>query len=124
MKKIVNKINFAIASVMTVFPVLAARKKTELNADDDGICSLFENLYGVFGMLRTMAFIGAAFYIAAWAWDFIKAGEAKVDDVKKKGIGLLVGFSLLLLVGVVLSFVMSASGLKLIGCPDFNPGEW
>jgi hypothetical protein len=38
--------------------------------------------------------------------------------VKKRGIGLLVGFSLLFMVGLVLSFVMSASGLNIIGCGD------
>ena len=75
MKKFMNKINFALVAVMASSPAFA-----------DGMCDLIGSLKDVFKILRTLAFIGAAFYIAGWAWDFIKAGEAKVDDVKKKGI--------------------------------------
>jgi hypothetical protein len=120
MKKIMNKISFAVVGLMASSSAFAAKagaagKNVTIN---DGMCELLGRLQGVFNILRIMAFIGAAFYIAGWAWEFISKGEAKLDDVKKRGIGLLIGFSLLFLVGVVLSFVMSASGLNIIGCGD------
>ena len=117
-----NKINFAVLGIMMSASAWAAK---QINIDTvgggdggNGICELLQSLQSVFNVLRIMAFIGAAFYIAGWAWEYIKGGEAKLDDVKKKGVGLLIGFSALLLVGIVLSFVMSASGLKIMGCED------
>ena len=109
MKKIMNKINFAIIGVMASVPAFAA---------GDEMCVALQKLHGVFNLLRTLAFIGAAFYIAGWAWDFISKGKAEMKDVKEKGIGLIVGFSLLFLVGVILSFIMSATGAKFIGCAE------
>jgi len=110
MKKIMNKINFALIAVMASVPAFAA--------GDNGMCKALQELHGVFNLLRTMAFIGAAFYIAQWAWGYISKGDVKMDDIKDKGTALIVGFSLLFLVGVILSFVMSASGAKFIGCAD------
>ena len=122
MKKVMNKISFAVLGLMVSASAWAAK---EINIDTigatnsgNGMCDLLKSLQGVFNILRIMAFIGAAFYIAGWAWTYISKGEAKLEDVKGKGIGLLVGFSALLLVGIVLSFVMSASGLRVIGCED------
>ena len=117
MKKIMNKINFAVICLMTSVPAFAALNTTKVNIDND-MCSLLKSLHEVFNYLRIAAFIGAAFYIAGWAWGFISGGEAKMDEVKKKGIGLLVGFSLLFIIGAVLSFVMSATGMNMIGCGD------
>jgi len=130
MKKIMNKINFAIIAIMVHVPFVAeaantaAKTTKKINIEKDlkgtssGICDMLANLHSVFNILRIMAFIGAAFYIAGWAWGYISSGKAEVKDVKEKGIGLLIGFSALLLVGVVLSFIMSASGLEIIGCPE------
>lgn len=120
MKKVMNKINFAVFGIMMSASAWARDIDIDTvgGATDNGICELLKSLQSVFNILRIMAFIGAAFYIAGWAWTYISSGEAKLDDVKKKGIGLLVGFSALLLVGIVLSFVMSASGLKVIGCDN------
>ena len=109
MKKIMNKINFALIAIMASVPAFAA---------DNGMCEALKKLSGVFNLLRTLAFVGAAFYIAGWAWGYISKGDAKTDDIIKQGKGLLVGFVLLFLVGVILSFVMSASGAKLAGCED------
>lgn len=111
MKKIMNKINFALIAIMASVPAFAAPA-------DNGMCEALTKLHGVFNILRTLAFIGAAFYIAGWAWEFISKGEVKMDDIKKKGTGLLVGFALLFMIGVVLSFLMSASGAKFVGCVD------
>ena len=115
MKKIMNKINFAIIAVMTSVPAFAALSKTEVTVDKD-MCNLIKSLHNVFNYLRIAAFIGAAFYIAGWAWDFISKGEAKMEDVKKKGTGLLVGFILLFMIGVLLTFVLSVAGMKMVGC--------
>lgn len=118
MKKIMNKINFAIIAVMASVPAFAAP------AGNSGMCDLIKSLKGVFGLLRTLAFVGAAFYIAGWAWKYISSGEAKPDDLKKQGIGLLVGFSMLFMIGVILSFLLSATGQHTIGCQDIITGAW
>ena len=118
MKKIMNKINFAIIAMMVSVPAFAAP------AANNGMCELIKNLKGVFGLLRTLAFVGAAFYIAGWAWGYISKGEAKMEDVKKQGIGLLVGFALLFMIGAVLSFLLSATGQHTIGCQDVITSAW
>lgn len=109
MKKIMNKINFAIIAMVVSVPAFAA-------VNESAICGLVKELKGVFELLRTLAFIGAAFYIAGWAWEFISKGEAKPDDIKKKGIGLLVGFILLFSIGVLLQVLVSTSGGQILGC--------
>lgn len=101
----------AIIGVMTAGPAMAA-------VNEEGLCELLTDLRGVFNMLRTMAFIGAAFIIANWAWGYISKGEVKMDDLKNKGAGMLVGFILLFGVGMILSFLMTTSGAKTIGCPE------
>lgn len=110
MKKIMNKINFALVALMVSVPAFAAP------AGDNGMCVALQKFHGVFNLLRTMAFIGAAFYIAGWAWDYISKGKVEMKDIKEKGMGLLVGFVLLFMIGVILSFLMSASGAKVVGC--------
>lgn len=118
MKKIMNKINFALIGLMMTIPAFAADAVGDKSIKvDDGMCELITRLHDVFKILQIMAFIGAAFYIAGWAWGFISSGKVDTEDVKKKGIALLVGFGLLFMIGAVLTFVMSASGMKLMGCP-------
>ena len=112
MKKIMNKISFALIGLMVSVPAFSA------TATNKPLCDALEKLHGVFELLRTMAFIGAAFYIAGWAWGYISSGKAEMSDVKTKGQGLLVGFSLLFMIGVLLSFVMSATGAKIFGGCD------
>ena len=73
MKKIMNKINFAIIAMMVSVPAFAA-------VNQNAICRLVDELKGVFELLRTLAFIGAAFYIASWAWGFISSGKAEIKD--------------------------------------------
>lgn len=93
-----NKVNFAVVAAMTSVPAFAETK---------GLCDLLDKLHEVFLLLRTLAFVGAAFYIAGWAWGYISKGEAKMDDVKNKGTGLLVGFLLLFSIGLILTFIAS-----------------
>lgn len=124
MKKFARKVSFiAFGAMMSASAFAANTSLTISGGANDGMCGLLNRLHNVFDILRIMAFIGAAFYIAGWAWTYIsKAGDDKagfsVEDVKKKGIGLLVGFTLLFIIGLVLSFVMSAAGMKVIGCGD------
>ncbi|MFQ6729843.1 MAG: hypothetical protein ACLRFK_02190 [Alphaproteobacteria bacterium] len=117
MKKLINKVNFAIVGLMaSAVPAMAASSSTDV---DSGICKLVGSLGGLLGTLRTLAFIGAGFLIAQWAWEFItKPGEVKLEKFKEKGVGMLVGFVLLFGIGTVISFLMSAAGKA--GCiPEF-----
>lgn len=108
MKKLMNKFNFAIIGLMaSMAPSMAAVTEASMN---DALCKLADQLGGVFSVLRTLAFVGAGFVIAGWAWGWIAAGEVKFDDVKKRGIGLLVGFILLFGIGAILSAFMSMAG--------------
>ena len=118
MKKFMNKINFALISLMVSTPLFAE----ELNAAP--FCELFHKLHSVFNILRIAAFVGAAFYIAGWAWEFISGGKAEMKTIKEKGTCLLVGFILLFMVGVLLSFVLSASGMSMIGCGNDLVTKW
>lgn len=89
-------------------------------ANADGLCGIINEMYGVFKVLRTLAFVGAAFIIAGWAWGYISAGKGvDMEDLKKKGTGMLVGFVLLFGIGVVLQFfIFSNTGLSAIGCDE------
>lgn len=106
MKKIMNKANFAIIGLMvSMAPAMAAA------GIDSGLCKLVAELGGLLKTLRTLAFIGAGFLIAQWAWEFItKPGDVKLEKFKEKGVGMLVGFVLLFGIGTVISFLMSAAG--------------
>ena len=48
--------------------------------------------------------------MAGWAWDYISKVKGEMKDLKDKGIGLLVGFTLLFAIGVILSFLLNAAG--------------
>jgi len=111
MKKIMNKINFSLVGLMVAMPAFA----DELNAAP--YCTLFERLHDIFRVLQILAFVGAAFYIAGWAWEFISGGKAEMKTLKEKGTGLLVGFLLLFMIGTVLTFILSTAGMKIVGCP-------
>lgn len=115
MKKLVNKFNLAVIAAMTSMPAMAD------GVNPSGICQLIGQMRGVFEILRTLAFVGAAFTIAGWAWGYISKGEVKKDDLKDKGVGMMVGFILLFGIGIVLQFLLSTAGGKALGCPEiFN----
>ncbi len=116
MKKAVNKLNFFIVGLMaSVTSAVAADSDTTTTAN--GICTLVEKLGDLLGTLRTMAFIGAGFLIAQWAWEFItKPEEVKLDKLKPKGVGMVVGFILLFGIGLVIGFLMDVAGKA--GCAD------
>lgn len=117
MKKLFNKANFALIGMMAAVPAMAAPA-----GNNNGLCALIEQMHDVFVTLRTLAFVGAAFVIAGWAWGYISKGEVKKDDLKDKGTGMLVGFVMLFGIGVVLSFFLSESTMESFGCSII--GQW
>lgn len=119
MKGLLKKIGFAGAVIMAGASMPALATAAAGGVSEAGLCGLIQQMYGVFKILRTLAFVGAAFIIAGWAWGYIsKPGDMNLEDLKKKGTGMLVGFVLLFGIGVVLQFFLSSTGLGLIGCKD------
>lgn len=119
MKNILKKIGLAGVVVLAAGGVaMAAGAAGGVGVNESGLCALIGQMYGVFKILRTLAFVGAAFIIAGWAWGYISKGEVKMDDLQKKGTGMLVGFVLLFGIGVVLQFFLSSAGLEMIGCQN------
>ena len=119
MKNILKKIGLAGVVVLAAGgAAVAAGAAGGVGVNESGLCALIGQMYGVFKILRTLAFVGAAFIIAGWAWGYISKGEVKMDDLQKKGTGMLVGFVLLFGIGVVLQFFLSSAGLEMIGCQN------
>ena len=86
MKKIINKINFALIAMVVSTSAFAAKAVGSNTIQvQTGMCDLITRLHGIFETLRILAFVGAAFYIAGWAWKYISSGDAKVEDLKKTG---------------------------------------
>jgi len=118
MKSILKKFGFAGIIVLAG----AGTALAAVEVDAKGICELVEKLQGVFKVLRTLAFVGAAFLVAQWAWGYIKSADVKMDEIKDKGTGLLVGFTLLFAIGILISFITSATGLEIMGCDALTEG--
>ena len=109
-KKILKTFAFA-----TLF-IAAGVGMAHANSPYGDACALVQSLQGVFRTLRTLAFIGAAFCIGGWAWGYISKGAgAGLDELKKQGIGLLVGFAMLFGVGIVLQFLPGMAGCAAMG---------
>ena len=107
MKKLMKKLNFAIIGVMaSVSSSMAAASA------DDALCMLAEKFADIFSIIQTLAFVGAGITIAGWAWGYISGGKAinPTDEVKNKGIPMLIGFILLFGIGTVLSIFMAMTG--------------
>jgi len=114
--------NLCVAGIMTVAVMGAAHAV----ADESKLCELIGELQRVFKILRILAFVGAGFIMASWAWDFINGNSGKDDagvmeTLKKKGISMLVGVALLFAVGVLLSFLI---GGETMGCKSVLTGGW
>ena len=115
MKKQMKMIGFAALSALLV--VSGASAATSGMVNDTGLCKLIDEFKGIFGLLRTLAFIGAGFLIAKWAWGYIEAGKIDaMKEVKEKGVSMLIGFILLFGIGVVLQVLGGATGAKMLGC--------
>ncbi len=107
MKKLVKTFEFAALAIVAGASAAFAAGE----GGNQAICDLVQELGGIFEMLRTLAFVGAAFTIAGWAWGYIKDGKGvDLEDVRKKGTGMLVGFILLFSIGLVIQFLLSAAG--------------
>lgn len=109
MKKISKYFLIATTFIMANVPAFAA-------GENKAVCDLIDSLKPVINVLRTLAFVGAAFVLMDWAWGYIKAGDVKKDDLKDKGIGMFVGFFLLFGVGMILQFVGSTKGAGYFNC--------
>ena len=125
MKKQLKTIGFAaLAAFFVTTGAFAAAGQSKIG--EGNLCELITKFQEIFKMIRTLAFLGAGFLIAKWAWGYITAG--KIDDpmkeVKEKGISMIVGFVLLFGIGVVLQIVTSAAGLESIGCHAQLTGGW
>jgi len=81
----------------------------DASLEDYDICELIRQLSDVFKILRILCFGGAAFVILGWAWGFITSAEIKMDDVKKKGVSLILSFILLFGVGTLLTYLPGVS---------------
>lgn len=111
MKINVNKAKFVtVVMIAALVPAVAAAASVGLTAGGS-FCDLVKELGGLLKTLRTLAFIGAGFLIAQWAWEFIsKPQDVKLETFKQKGVGMLVGFALLFSVGAILTFFINAAG--------------
>ncbi len=118
MKKLLQKFGVAGIVVLAGGAAALAAGPAGVGVDQSGLCALIGQMQGVFKILRTLAFVGAAFIIAGWAWGYISSGKFEMEDLRKKGTGMLVGFVLLFGIGIVLQFFLSSAGLELIGCQD------
>lgn len=103
-----KKVGVILLSMLVVVPVLASESSGGLGGImDDVVCDLLLEFGDVFKILRTLAFVGAGFTIAGWAWGWISKGEGvKTEDVQKKGIGLLIGFGVLFGLGVLINIFL------------------
>ncbi len=106
MKKLMNKINFAIVCAMVSAPAVALEQGMR-----DALCEMGEQFGSIFEILQILAFVGAGVTIAGWAWGYISAGKIDaIKEVKEKGIAMLIGFFLLFGIGTVLSIFMGMVG--------------
>jgi hypothetical protein len=102
---------FALAALLALVGTFAA----DAAPIGGNPCVLFDQLGYVFRTLRTLAFLGAAFILAGWAWSVITKGWGgdkgeNIDGAKAKGIGMLIGFSLLFGLGLIMQFLPGTMG--------------
>jgi hypothetical protein len=108
MKKLFDKVRFY--SILAVMALTSSSAFADESGAETAICNLLTKLAPLFKVLSILAFVGAGFIIAGWAWGFISAGKVTVDDIKGKGIGMLVGFVLLFAIGALLQFLINSTG--------------
>lgn len=116
MKKQLKVIGFAALIAFVTVSGASAASLAE-NAD---LCGLIKEFQGIFKLLRTLAFVGAGFLIATWAWGYISGGKGidAMKEVKEKGVSMLIGFILLFGIGAFLSVLSSATGAQaFLDCP-------
>lgn len=104
-----KKVGVILLSMLVVVPVLASESSDGFGGImSEAVCDLLVQFGAVFRILRTLAFVGAGFIIAGWAWGWISGGKGpEVKDVKEKGIGLLIGFGVLFGLGVLINIFLN-----------------
>ena len=111
-----------VVVLMVLMSVRAwAAKADAAMSDNDGLCDLIREMQGVFGILRTLAFVGAGFMLAKYAWDAISKGKIGgkddiIEGTKAVGIPMLIGIILLCSIGTLLGVLGSVSGAEMLGC--------
>lgn len=122
MKKFMKE--FGVAAIFVLVFAGVSMAATPTASTNKAICDLVESLGGLLKILRILAFIGAGFTIAGWAYGYLSSGKAELKDVKEKGIGLLVGTFLLFGIGILITFLVGAAGAGgSLGCMD-NFSNW
>lgn len=103
-----KKVGVILLSMLVVVPVLASESSDGFGGImSDAVCDLLVQFGAVFRILRTLAFVGAGFTIAGWAWGWISAGKGpETKDIKEKGLGLLIGFAVLFGLAVLIDIFL------------------
>jgi hypothetical protein len=116
MKKQIRKVGFA--ALLSMVSVAGASAATGHLTSGVDLCALIAEVQGIFKLLRTLAFVGAGFLIAGWAWGYISGGKEikAMDEVKNKGVSMLIGFILLFGIGTFLQVLSTATGAEILGC--------
>lgn len=93
--------------------------------DNQGLCNLIIQMQDVFKILRTLAFVGAAFILAKYAWEAISTGKIggkdMLEGVKNTGVSMLIGFVLLFSIGIILQALLSG---HVIDCAAQLTNKW
>ena len=113
MKKLITKLNMAIIGIMFAVPAMAAEKTLTFD-----ICPLLEKFKPVFGLFRTVAFVGAGITIATWAWKYISEANFEAKTEGKKGFSMLVGVIILFALGGIMQAFVNMTGTG--GACDMN----
>lgn len=121
MKKL-KRLAFVVSAFLLVsFPSFAAKAgKASAAGGNSGICDLIAQFQGVFKVLRTLAFLGAGFILAKYAWELISKGWSGSDGkgdlvsyLKGKLLPMVVGFIILFSIGALLSALLNG---KVVDC--------
>lgn len=127
MKKVKHLIFCASAFLLVTVPAFAA-KTSAAAGSKDGICSLIIEFKSIFALIRTLAFVGAGFVLAKYAWNLISKGDMKgdgkggdlTDQLKTFGLPMIIGFVLLFAIGAILTGLLRGD----IMCKDVITGKW
>lgn len=100
-----KKVGFTLLALLLTVPAMAATGGADLTQT---VCELAKQFGSIFNVLRILAFVGAGFIIAGWAWDWISKGKGpETKDLKDKGMGMLIGFAVLFGLGAIISAFMA-----------------
>jgi len=128
MKKVKHLIFCASAFLLVTVPAFAA-KTSAAAGSKDGICSLITEFKSIFALVRTLAFVGAGFILAKYAWNLISKGDmagkgdGKTDlttELKTYGLPMIIGFVLLFAIGAILTGLLRGDIL----CKEVITGKW